>query len=256
MRNIIDLKGKNILVIGASSGIGRAVAVLTSEVGAKVSVVARRKEKLQETLELMDKDGEHEMFVFDVSCLEETKNMIETIVNQRGRLDGLVYASGISETYPLKNQTIERMQHFFEVNYFGFMEVVRQCCRAKHYNEGFRIVGISSTVAILGEKAHSLYAGTKGAMDASIRCLAQELAPKRICVNAVAPGMTNTDMYQNFLEQWGYDSDVNQDFLKKQYLGIIQPEYIANMIAFLLSDAARYITGLTIPVDAGLTTSY
>ena len=85
MRNIIDLKGKNILVIGASSGIGRAVAVLTSEVGAKVSVVARRKEKLQETLELMDKDGEHEMFVFDVSCLEETKNMIETIVNQRGR---------------------------------------------------------------------------------------------------------------------------------------------------------------------------
>jgi NAD(P)-dependent dehydrogenase (short-subunit alcohol dehydrogenase family) len=135
------------------------------------------------------------------------------------------------------------------------MELIRQCCKPRLYNKGLRIVGLSSTVVALGEKAHSIYAGTKGAMEASVRCLAQELAPKGICINTVEPGMTKTDMYKAFLEQWGENSEVHRKFLEKQYLGIVEPECVANTIVFLLSDAAKYITGTTVIVDGGLTSS-
>ena len=88
-----------------------------------------------------------------------------------------------------------------------------------------------------------------------MRCMAKELAEKGICINTVAPAMTETELFDHFLEKYGDDSESSTTLLKRQYLGIIQPEDVANAVAFLLSPAARFITGITLPVDGGLTTT-
>ena len=91
-------------------------------------------------------------------------------------------------------------------------------------------------------------------MDSAVRCMAKELAEKEICINTVAPSMTATELYNRYVEKYGEDSETNRELLTRQYLGIAQPQDIANAIAFLISPAARFITGITMPVDGGLTT--
>ena len=91
-------------------------------------------------------------------------------------------------------------------------------------------------------------------MDSAVRCMAKELAEKGICINTVAPSMTATELYERYLEKYGEGSESNRELLSRQYLGIAQPQDIANAIAFLISPSARFITGITMPVDGGLST--
>ena len=117
-----------------------------------------------------------------------------------------------------------------------------------------RHVGISSCASLRGDKSKTAYSASKAAMDSAIRCIAKEMADRGICINSVAPSMTATELYGHYLEKYGEDSETNQDLLKRQYLGIAETTDIANAVAFLISPAAKYITGITLPVDGGLTT--
>lgn len=249
-----SLNGKLILVIGASSGIGAQTAVTLSERGAKVVLAARREDKLQEVMARLA-PGEHAYYRLDVSDVDSIAGVIDGIVKEHGKLDGMVYAAGIGWDIPLRNLRYENLLKHFQTNYFGFVESVRQVCNRGRYGEDFRIVAVSSVSSLLGEKAHTAYAATKAAMDASIRCIAKELAPKGICINSVAPSMVNTKMYKDFLDQNGEHGDANQRTLARQYLGIGEPSDVANAICFLLSPEARFITGITMPVDGGFTSS-
>ena len=143
----------------------------------------------------------------------------------------------------------------FNSNYFAFVECVRQMTKRKRYNEGFRIVSVSSVSAILGEKCLCAYAGTKAAMDGSVRVMAKELASKGICINTVAPGMTNTEMVEELVTFMEDNGDSYKRVMDRQYLGMISTENVANAICFLLSSAAGQITGVTLPVDGGYTSS-
>ena len=143
----------------------------------------------------------------------------------------------------------------FDINFFGFYEIVRQICKKGRFNEGMRIVGISSTAATIGNKTQSVYSASKAAMDGAVRSIAREVADKKICINTVAPGMTATDMYANYLNKNGEVSDANQKLLRRQYLGIANTTDIANAIAYLISPAARFITGTSLLVDGGAASS-
>lgn len=252
MYNLVNLEGRSILIAGASSGIGKATALLVSKLGAKAILVARREEKLKEVVSLMNGDR-HSYYVADLSEIEQIERLVVKIIDEQGPLDGMVFSAGIGRSQPIKFFSPEKVSSYFHINYFAFYETVRQIIKKRRYNEGMRIVGISSVAAYMGDKGQTVYAATKGAMNSSIRCMAHELAEKGICVNAVAPGMVATEMYEGFLNKYGgEESESNKRLLASQYLGIIQPDDIAKAIAFLLSDASKYITGITLPVSAGI----
>ena len=253
MKTLVDLSDKRILVIGASSGIGKQTAITLSQVGAKLSLVARSEDKLKATLECLEGEG-NDYYIADISAVDTIESLIKKIVTRNGPLDGLVYTAGVGTALPLMQSKPEKVQDTFDVNFFGFFEVVRQISRKGRFNPGMRIVGVSSCASLSGEKTKAIYSASKAAMDSAVRCMAKELAEKGICVNTVAPAMTATELYSYYVAKYGEDSETNKELLNRQYLGIAQPQDIANAIAFLLSPAARFITGITMPVDGGYTT--
>lgn len=253
MNTIVDLTGKRILVVGASSGIGKQTAITLSQIGAKLTLIARNEEKLQKALEELEGAG-HDFCITDVSNVSSIEAMVKEVVSNKGPLDGLVYAAGVGTALPLMQSKPEKVQNTFNVNFFGFFEVVRQVARKGRFNPGMRIVGVSSCASLRGDKSKAIYSSSKAAMDSAVRCMAKELAEKGICINSVAPSMTATELYSRYVEKYGEDSETNRELLSRQYLGIAQPQDIANAIAFLISPAARFITGITMPVDGGLTT--
>ena len=253
MNTLIDLTGKHVLVIGASSGIGKQTAITLSSAGAKLTLVARTEDKLKTTLHELEGEG-HAYYAADVSELPGIEETVKQIIQKNGRLDGMVYAAGISMSMPLQMFKPEKLQSLFDVNFFAFVESVRQVTKKGRYNPGMRIVGISSIASLKGDKTHLGYSASKAAMDAAVRCIAKEVADKDICINTVAPGMTATGMLSRFTDNIGSDSESMKELKSRQYLGVIQPEAVAKTIAFLLSPAAEYITGITLPVDGGMTT--
>lgn len=254
MSNFIDFSEKTVVVIGASSGIGKQTAIALASSGARLILVARRGEQLQNTAVLLEGSG-HGYFAADISKLDEIEDLFKNIKETYGASDGLVYCAGVNTTLPLLQLKPEKLQNIFTVNFFAFVETVRQATRRGRFNEGMRIVAVSSNAAVRGDKAHTAYSASKAAMNAAIRCMAKELADKGICINAVAPAVTNTEVYQRYVELSGGISDSEKALLERQYLGLIEPQDIADTILYLLSPAARMITGITLPVDGGLSTN-
>lgn len=249
MFNLVDLTGKKIVLTGASQGIGRDTAVMLSKLGAKMMLIARNEAKLQETISMLEGEG-HKYYLLDINELEKIEACVKNIVDDVGAVDGLVYAAGINNDRPLQLFKPGVVSNVLNVNLCGFIEIIRCLTKKKNFNPGMRIVGISSTSAIKGTKAHVAYSASKAGMDGAVRCLARELSEKGICVNTVAPGMIRTDMYYKYLEV-----NSNRGLLSRQYLGIGESQDVAAAIAFLLSESSRFITGICLPVDGGLTTN-
>ncbi len=255
MFNLVDLTGKKIVVTGASQGIGRDTAIMLSKLGAQLALVARGEEKLKETLSLLEGEG-HKYYILDISELSSIEGCVKDIVKDFGPLDGLVYAAGINLDRPLQLFKPDVVSNVLDVNLGGFIEIIRCMTKKKNFNTGMRIVGVSSTSAMKGTKAHVAYSASKAGMDGAVRCLARELADKNICVNTVAPGMIRTAMYEKYLEgNGGVDGVSNKGLLNRQYLGIGETSDVASAIAFLISPASRFITGICLPVDGGLTSN-
>jgi NAD(P)-dependent dehydrogenase (short-subunit alcohol dehydrogenase family) len=253
MKNLVNLAEKKILVTGASSGIGAETAVLCSQLGAKVVLVARREDKLQEVMMKLKSDG-HRYFAFDLSYVDEIEGFIKSLISEVGPLDGFVHSAGISSTRPLKMIKPAHLREVMDINFNSFVEIVRCITKKNCFNLGMSIVGISSISSSQGNQAKTAYCASKAAMDAVVRCFAKELAQNNIRANTVCPAMINTDIYEKFKDNAGdsYDAEV---LMYRQYLGLGEPADVANMIAFLLSDAARFITGSNIGVDGGILSS-
>ncbi|MCR4729414.1 MAG: SDR family oxidoreductase [Saccharofermentans sp.] len=252
--HLINLSGKNILVVGASSGIGEETAWVLARQGANVILLARREERLADICSRIGEKASY--YLCDVSDIDSIAAVVKTVVDEKGKLDGMAYIAGISDgDVPVKYLTYERQLNTFKTNYFAFVEFVRQVTKRGVYNEGMRIVAVSSIASLRGEKAHVAYSASKSAMDSAIRCIAKELGSKGICINSVAPAMVNTEMYQHFLDVQGEESEANLRAVGRQYLGLAETSDVANAIAFLISPDARFITGITLPVDGGFTTT-
>lgn len=254
MFNLVDLTGKRIIVTGASQGIGRDTAILLSKLGATLILIARNEDKLKDTLANLEGEG-HAYYILDISILTDIELCVNKIISENGAIDGLVYCAGIGLSRPLNLFKPEIVQRVMTVNFNGFIEFVRCCSKKKNYNVGMRIVGISSIAAFIGDKTHTIYSASKAAMDGAVRCLAKELAEKKIGINTVAPAMINTEMYQAYVSKNGEDSDAHKAIIDRQYLGIGETFDVAAGIAFLLSSSSKFITGVCLPIDGGATSN-
>lgn len=251
MFNPFTLENKNILVTGASSGIGRQCAIDCSKMGAKVVLVARNEERLHETLSLMDGEG-HLLISQDLTVFEALPQFVKDIVVKVGPLDGVLHCAGISNTEPLKLVGVERLEEFFRANVFGAIELTREVCKLKNVNrKGASIVFFSSVMGVVGESGKSAYSLTKGALISGMRSLAVEYAKKRIRFNCVSPGVIETPINAN--QAYMNDPELRAQFEAKHLLGIGKCSDISNACIYLLSDASRWVTGHNLIVDGGYT---
>lgn len=254
MINPMDLSGKTIVVAGASSGIGKETALLLSNLGARLVLIARRENMLTEVISLLN-GSNHLYYTFDLSNLDNIKSLVEEIVKKTGPVDGLVYSAGVSNGTPLRLINYEKMNEVFTINLYGFIELSKQISKKKNFNKGTSFVVVSSTASLINvNKGNTIYSCSKASINSCVRSLAHELGEKGIRVNAVAPGMTDTEMFKSFLTRaGGFEGEACKKLLERQYLGIINPKAVANAIAFLLSPASNYTTGIVLPIDSGLT---
>ncbi len=249
MYNPMDLTGKRILVTGASSGIGRECAVVLSRLGAEIALVARNRQKLNETFEIIQNQQQHHLIIpFDLAEVEKIESVFATVCSDGRKLDGFVHAAGISALIPLQVTTLKTVQDIFNINFTAFVMLAKQFAKKK-YSTGGSIVGISSVAARSGQPSLSIYCGSKGALEATIRALALELVSKKIRVNSVVPSYIRTSMQEEAAQT--LPEEAYQRIVAKHPMGLGNPEDVALAVAFLLSDAARFITGTHLVVDGG-----
>ncbi len=248
--NPFSLQDRLVLVTGASSGIGRACAIICSQMGAKVVLFGRDHGRLNETLRYMENSEEHLVFAVDLIEYEKTAVIIKEVVARKGRIDGLINCAGISTTLPLNAISPEKMYMFFQTNVIGSINLTKHVIKSAHFSEtGGSIVFISSVMSVAGENGKTLYSMTKGALVSATKSMAIELAKRKIRVNALSPGVVETPMSEAAV--YSKDEDALQKIKDLHPLGLGKPEYVANVCAFLLSDAAEWITGTNVIVDGG-----
>lgn len=244
-----DFSNKKFLVSGAG-GIGAETAKLLNSCGASIILLDISEDNLNSVIVSLGK-GDNKAYICDFSNIDGIEQVIKQIVAENGPVDGFVHCVGIGSVRPLKMSKYDFMLKVMNINFFSFVEIVRCLSSKGRYNpEGMNVVGVSALGAFLGNSTKTAYCASKGAMNAAVRCMAKELAPKKIRVNTVAPGVTDTPMARA-AEDYGSDSEEHRMILARQYMGVCQPLDIANTIAFLLSDMSRMITGNCIAVDGG-----
>ncbi len=239
-----DFYGKKILIAGASSGIGRQTAIFLSKCGAEIILMARRQDKLEETLSLLDGKN-HKIVSFDLTNVENIDSIMESVSNNYGKLNGMVCTAGIAEVRPFKICSPSDMERIMKINFFSFYEMVRTFAKKRNSEDGSRIVAISSAAAIRPGKGQAAYAASKAAMDASILVLAQELLNRNININSIRPGWVKSPLTSDYAE----DNPKYDHTIQPQ--GIIDSEDVASMAAFLLSENAKKITGRSFDIDGG-----
>jgi len=240
-----SLTGKHVLVTGASSGIGRACAICASQLGASVVMTGRRQSALEETFEQCAGEG-HLIVAGDITSADFVKELVE----KSGKLDGLVHAAGVAPMCPVGMLASDSVEPAMRTNYYSFLELMKYCSKNKYRNGKLSVVAISSVSAEVGWGGGSVYCGSKGALSASVRALAVELAPKGIRINAVCPSNIRTPLYEQGASDMNDEASLGE-LLKKQPLGLGEPEQVAWPACFLLSEAASFITGVNLPVDGG-----
>jgi NAD(P)-dependent dehydrogenase (short-subunit alcohol dehydrogenase family) len=245
-----QLKGKNIIVTGASSGIGRQCAINCSRMGANVILFGRNKERLNETMNGLENISSHLFYSVDLLEYERVEEIIKESVQQKGKIHGLVNCAGISTTLPLKMINTQKMDDFFHANVHGSINITKHVAKQASFSEeGGSIIFISSVMGVVGESGKTLYGMTKGALIAASKSLAIELAGRKIRVNSVSPGVVETPLSQK--SAYSQNEDSLNKIKSYHPLGFGQTDDVANACVFLLSDAAKWITGTNLIVDGG-----
>ncbi len=248
MEKIIDLKGKHVLITGASSGIGKQCAIGAARLGANVTLIARDVDKLTSVAgKLLDvQESDCASYSADLSEVASIGDLISTIVLDRGPVDAFCHCAGIAHLRPLKYTTPELVEETMRINLLAFIELVRCLSRGRNLNSGASLVGVSSVAASNGGPGQAAYAASKAGMQGFMHSVAKELGRRGVRINLVAFAMVGTEMLDEVIKS----GEVN-DLLSRQYLGVISPEGASDSIMFLMSEASRFMTDSVLPVYAG-----
>lgn len=243
MNEIFSLSGKNILITGASSGIGRATAIECSRSGATVYLTARNEERLNETLSMME-PGNHKVIPADLTIQSD----IENLVNGLEKLDGIALISGINDKSIIKNLNEEFIAKMLSTNFNGPALLMRQLLKKKRVNQFASIVFMSSISAFYPSVSNAMYAASKAALNQFAKVLALEVLALKARVNCVQPAFVETEMIHK------YSLDVIDSIRANYPLGrFARPEEIAYSVIYYLSDATQLITGTSLIIDGGFT---
>lgn len=242
--NAFSLSGKMIIVTGASSGIGKACAIECAKMGAHLVIVGRDRDRLSQTLNDLHGNG-HQEVIADITTEEGLRSITDAVE----KVDGLILNAGINPKALVKFVNGRLLDDVFSVNVFSPILTVQKLIKTKKLNKGGSIVLISSIASFYASVSNSVYSASKGAVNSFMRVLALELAPQKIRVNAIQPGMVKTKMME------AYPIQEELDVWEKTYpLGRFgEPEDIANACIYLLSDASNWVTGSVLTVDGGVT---
>jgi len=246
MYNPFLLEGKTILVTGASSGIGRAIAIECSKMGATVIITARNEERLNETLSQMEGD-KHSVIIADLSNDEERKELFE----KSSMLDGLVNCAGVIKTLPFTFINHEALENVMDLNFIAPVLLSVELIKRKKISKNGSIVFISSIGGVLiAAIGNSIYNASKGAINGIAKNMALELAPKGIRVNCVNPGLIETHIFDaGTITTEQLEEDKKRYPLRRHG----KPEEVAYAVIYLLSDASKWVTGSNLVIDGGFT---
>lgn len=244
--NPFSLEGKTILVTGASSGIGQKTAIECSKMGAKMVITGRNEERLSETFSMLEGAG-HIQRLAELTSQEDINSLIEGLPT----LDGLVLCAGSGITKPFQFCTREQFDKVFNINFFAPVELLRLLVKKKILIKSSSVVFVSSIGGVRSfNPGNGVYGASKAALNSTMKFCAVELAPKKIRVNSVNPGMVHTKL-------------INPSTISAEQLQLNMEKYplkrygetidVALGIIYLLSDASSWVTGHSLVIDGGLT---
>lgn len=251
MYNPFSIEGKNILVTGAASGIGRQCCIDFSNAGANVILLDINEEQLEITKGMCSpavKSYSHKCNLVDAAG---TEDIVKAAVTEAGPIDGMLYCAGIEKTLPYNHLTDRDYQQIYSVNVVGATNLLKVLTKKNIRGENAKYVLIASITALVGRPGVAAYAASKGAIVSLVKTLALEMASKGLNINCISPGTILTPLMEKMMESLTEEQQAER---KSGFpLGLGRPSDIANTAMFLLSDAARWITGQNIVVDGGYT---
>ena len=244
MNEIFSLEGKKLLITGASSGIGRSMAVECSKAGASVVLTARNEERLKETLTMMT-SGEHLIIPADMMQEEDVVNLAKSIPE---KLDGVVLCAGINDKLIIKQISNPDIDKMVSTNFTGPVRLVQSLLKGKKINKYCSFVFMSSVSAFYPSVSNALYASTKAAITQFAKVLALEVLSLKARVNCIEPAFVETEMISK------YPPEVLDEIRTNYPLGrFAKPEEIAYAAIYYLSDASQLVTGTSLVIDGGYT---
>jgi len=255
-----NFKGKKALVTGGGSGLGRECAILFAKAGADVLIADLKPERCEEVAQEVRKYGREAIsYPLDVTNYEEVAAMYKKIVDEWGTVDFVVNSAGVCLTEDLTTQSLENIDLSIDVNIKGTIYSCKEALAIMRPNKYGKIINMSSIAAKACLGGFSVYSATKAAVLAATACLGREAALDNVTVNCICPGIIKTSMWEEILDQLAGDDQAERDRVWAEWNkgtpnGKPQdPIDIANMVAFLCSEEARYITAQNIGVDGGYT---
>jgi NAD(P)-dependent dehydrogenase (short-subunit alcohol dehydrogenase family) len=246
MHNPFTLENKTVLVTGASSGIGKAVAVESSKIGATLIITGRNEQRLRDTFNSLNGHG-HKQIIADLQNQGDLLKLIEEMTE----LEGIVHCAGIVNHVPFQFINRSKLENIFSINFMNPALLTQQLIEKKLIKKGASIVFISSVSGVYCSSfAGSMYSATKGAINGLIKGMALDLSGRLIRVNTICPGMIETSI----LEDGRITRDQLEEDRKRYPLKRYgKPEEVAYATIYLLSDASAWVTGSNLLIDGGYT---
>lgn len=248
--NPFSLAGKRVLVTGASSGLGQAIALSCARMGAELIITGRNQDRLTKTFEELQSisDLPHRMVAADLVIAAEREGVIEALGSE---IHGLVHSAGISKLCPTHMMSEAHLRELQAINVEAPMLLSQGILKRNLMAADGSILFMASIAAHIGVRGVGAYSGTKAALIAMSRCLAMELMKRRIRVNCLSPALVETPLMDETNKMVSSMVPIRESYP----LGFGKPEDIANAAIFMLSGASRWITGTTLVMDGGLTIS-